>query len=161
MCDPSLTDAGGRSSEFPEELEPWREVDVTDVEEKMRGLKMEQEADFSEPEQVQLVKPVLVADPTPALPSTSSTPSPALDGSLPADGGSLPASDGHKTAMEEKEKKKVGAKAAPSSAQKALNDLHPFLRFAAMCIFEASQQEQIKAAEVREAEFTEEVKDST
>ena len=59
MCDPSLTDAGGRSSEFPEEAEPWREVDLTDVEEKMRGLKMEQEADFSEPEQVQLVQPVL------------------------------------------------------------------------------------------------------
>ena len=94
------------------------------------SLKMEQEADFSEPEQVELLKSVLVADPTPALPSTSSTPSPAVDGSLPADGGSLPASDGHKTAMEEKEKKKVGAKAAPSSAQNALNDLRPFLRFA-------------------------------
>ena len=33
MCDPSLTDVGGRSSEFPEEAEPWREVDLTDVEE--------------------------------------------------------------------------------------------------------------------------------
>ena len=82
MCDPSLTDTGGRSSEFPEELEPWREVDVTDVEEKMRGLKMEQEADFSEPEQVQLVQPVLAVGPSSALPSTSSTPSPAVDGSL-------------------------------------------------------------------------------
>ena len=46
---------------------------------------------------------------------------------LPADGGSLP---GHKSAMDENEKKKIGAKAAPSSAQKALNDLRPFLRFA-------------------------------
>ena len=29
----------GRSSEFTDELEPWREVDLTDVEEKMKGLK--------------------------------------------------------------------------------------------------------------------------
>ena len=45
MCDPSLTDVGGRSSEFPDELDPWREVDLTDVEEKMKGLKMEQEGE--------------------------------------------------------------------------------------------------------------------
>ena len=128
MCDPSLTDTDGRSSEFPEELEPWREVDVTDVEEKMRGLRMEQEADFSEPEQVQLAQPVLAAGPSSALPSTSSTPSPAADGTLPVDGGSSPTSEGHKSAMDEK--KKVIAKAAPSSVQKALNDLRPFLRFA-------------------------------
>ena len=38
---------------------------------------MEQEADFSEPEQVQLVQPVLAVGS--ALPSTSSTPSPAAD----------------------------------------------------------------------------------
>ena len=99
MCDPSLTDAGGRSSEFPEEAEPWKEVDLTDVEEKMRGLKIEQEADFSEPEQAQLIQPVLEAGS--ALPSTSSTPSHAADGTgtLPAsgDGGTLPSSgDGGK-----------------------------------------------------------------
>ena len=94
MCDPSLTDASGRSSEFREELEPWREVDVTDVEEKMRGLKMEQEADFSEPEQVKLVQPVLVADQSSALPPSTSTSSQAVDDSLlvSGDGGSLPAS---------------------------------------------------------------------
>ena len=129
MCDPSLTDTGGRSSEFPEELEPWKEVDLTDVEEKMRGLKMEQEADFSEPEQVQLVQPVLAVGS--ALPSTSSTPSPAADGTLPASGaeGALPTSgDGAKHVAEEK--KKVIVKAAPSSAQKALAELKPFLRFA-------------------------------
>ena len=133
-----LTDTGGRSSEFPEEAEPWREVDLTDVEEKMKGLKMEQEADFSEPEQAQLVQPVLAVGS--ALPSTSSTPSPAADGTLPAsgddgtlpasgDGGALPTSgDGPKHVAEEK--KKVIVKAAPSSAQKALAELKPFLRFA-------------------------------
>ena len=92
MCDPSLTDVGGRSSEFPEEEEPWREVDITDVEEKLKGLKMEQEADFSEPEQVQLVQPVLASGS--ALPSTSSTSDHAADGdgALPssADGSALP-----------------------------------------------------------------------
>ena len=124
MCDPSLTDAGGRSSEFPEELEPWREVDVTDVEEKMRGLKMEQEFDFSEPEQVKLVQPVLAADQSSALPPSTSTSSPAVDGSLPAsgdgasilasgDGAPLPTSgDGSKHATVAK--KKVIAKAALS-----------------------------------------------
>ena len=140
MCDPSLTDVGGRSSEFPEEAEPWKEVDLTDFEEKMRGLKMEQEADFSEPEQAQLVQPVLAVGS--ALPSTSSTPSHAADGTgtLPAsadggplpssgDGGALPTSgDGPKHVADDK--KKVIVKAAPSSAQKALSDLRPFLRFA-------------------------------
>ena len=130
MCDPSLTDVGGRSSEFPEEAEPWREVDLTDVEEKLKGLKMEQEADFSEPEQVQLVQPVLAAGS--ALPSTSSTSDHAADGAgtLPssADGSALPSStDGAKLGVEEK--KKVIVKSPPSSAQKALADLRPFLRF--------------------------------
>ena len=101
---------------------------------------MEQEADFSEPEQVQLVSPVLAVGS--ALPSTSSTPSHAADGTgtLPAsadggplpssgDGGALPSSgDGPKHVADDK--KKVIVKAAPSSAQKALADLRPFLRFA-------------------------------
>ena len=130
MCDPSLTDTGGRSSEFPSEAEPWREVDLTDVEEKLKGLKMEQEADFSEPEQVQLVHPVLAVGSD--LPSTSSAPShDAAGGTLPSsgDGGALPsAGDGSKHV--EVDKKKVIVKAAPSSAQKALADLKPFLRFA-------------------------------
>ena len=92
MCDPSLTDTGGRSSEFPEEAEPWREVDLTDVEEKMRGLKMEQEADFSEPEQAQLVQPVLAVDGTGTLPASG-------------DGGALPTSgDGPKHVADEKKK---------------------------------------------------------
>ena len=118
MCDPSLTDVGGRSSEFPEEAEPWREVDNTDVEEKLKGLKMEQEADFSEPEQVQLVQPVVAGS---ALPSTSPASDHAVDGSaLPssADGSALPSStDGAKPGVEEK--KKVVVKSPPSSAEKA------------------------------------------
>ena len=131
MCDPSLTDVGGRSSEFPEEAELWREVDLTDVEEKLKGLKMEQEADFSELEQAQLVQPVLAVGS--ALPSTSSTSDHAADGAgtLPssADGSALPSStDGAKLVVEDK--KKVIVKSPPSSAQKALADLRPFLRFA-------------------------------
>ena len=121
MCDPSLTDCGGRSSEFPEEQEPWREVDVTDVEQKLKGLKMEAEADFSEPEQVQLVKPVVAGS---ALPS-----SPPVDDSalLPSADGLPSSTDVAKPAVEEK--KKVVVKSPPSSAQKALADLRPFLRF--------------------------------
>ena len=133
MCDPSLTDVGGRSSEFPSEAEPWREVDVSDVEQKLKGLKMEQEADFSEPEQVQLDKPVLKA----GLPSSSTPPSHDADGvgTLPSSsaGDALPSSGdggGSKHAAVEVEKKKVIAKAAPSSAKKAMEDLKPFLRFA-------------------------------
>ena len=84
---------------------------VTDIEEKLRGLKMEQEADFSEPEQVKLAQPVLAVGPSSALPADSSTPSPAVDASSPA-------SDGQDASMGEKEKKKVGAKAAPPSGSK-------------------------------------------
>ena len=74
MCD-FLTNAPG-SSDFPEEQEPWKEVDPTDVEleQKMKGLKMEQEADFSEPEQVKLVQPVVASNPAPALPTSASSP---------------------------------------------------------------------------------------
>ena len=110
-----------RSSEFPEEQEPWREVDVTDVEQKLKGLKMEAEADFSEPEQVQLVKPVVAGS---ALPSSP----PVDDSALFPSADGLPSStDVAKPAVEEK--KKVVVKSPPSSAQKALADLRPFLRF--------------------------------
>ena len=129
MCDPSLTDTGGRSSEFSSEAEPWKEVDLTDVEEKLKGLKMEQEADFSEPEQVQLVHPVVAVGSD--LPSTSSAPSHDADGTgtLPAStaGGTLPSSgdadvlpstaDGSKH-VEVDNKKKVIVKAPPSSCPK-------------------------------------------
>ena len=139
MCDPSLTDTGGRSSEFPSEAEPWREVDLTDVEEKLKGLKMEQEADFSEPEQVQLVQPVLAVGS--ALPSTSSAPSHDADGTgtLPAStaGGPLPSSgdgdalpstgDGSKHV--EVDKKKVIVKAAPFKCPKGVGRSEAFPSF--------------------------------
>ena len=91
----------------------------------MRGLKMEQEADFSEPEQVKLVQPVLAADQSSALPPSTSTSSPAVDGSLPASGvdGPLPAS-GHGGSLPTSGD---GPKHAMRRRRSLLKQLHPVL----------------------------------
>ena len=76
----------------------------------MKGLKMEQEADFSEPEQVKLVQPVVASDPAPVLPTSTSS---------PVSTSSHAVADKDVVADKEPTDKPM-AKAPPSGAEKAL-----------------------------------------